>query len=123
MRKTDNVFRNELNGVDSMLKFVVVVHRKQALSPEQFRSEFIRTHEPLARKIPRLRQYKQNFVLDDAKRKRPLWDCVVELYFDNWDMMEKAWQSAEGQAATPHLNLLADLSTTSWSVVEERTVV
>ncbi len=69
-----------------MLKFVVVLHRKQGLTPEQFRTEFIRTHEPPARKIPRLRQYKQNFVLHDPKRKRPLWDCVVELYFDDWDM-------------------------------------
>jgi uncharacterized protein (TIGR02118 family) len=77
----------------------------------------------LPKKIPGLRRYKQNFVLPDSKRERPEWDCVVELYFDNQEAMEAAWNSPEGQAATADLDIFADLSRTAWSVVEERVVV
>jgi uncharacterized protein (TIGR02118 family) len=106
-----------------MLKFIVVLHRRKGLTPEQFRTYFIEVHQPLAQKIPGLRRYKQNFVLPDPKRKRPEWDCVVELYFDNQEAMEAAWASPEGQAATADLNVSADLSRTAWSAVEERVVV
>jgi len=106
-----------------MLKFIVVLRRKEGLTPEQFRSYFIEVHQLLAQKIPGLRRYKQNFVLPDPKRERPAWDCVVELYFDNREAMEAAWASPEGQTATVDLEVFADLSRTAWSVVEERIVV
>jgi uncharacterized protein (TIGR02118 family) len=88
-----------------MLKFIVVLHRKKGLTPEQFRTYFIEVHQLLAQKILGLRRYKQNFVLPDPKRKRPEWDCVVELYFDNQEAMEAAWASPEGQAATADLDV------------------
>jgi uncharacterized protein (TIGR02118 family) len=106
-----------------MLKFIVVLHRKNGLTPEQFRAYFIEVHQLLAQKIPGLQRYKQNFVLPDPKRERPEWDCVVELYFDNYEAMEAAWASAEGQAATADLDVFADLCRTAWSIVEERIVV
>ena len=98
-----------------MLKFIVVLHRKNGLTPEEFRTYFIEVHQPLAQKIPGLRRYKQNFVLPDSKRKRP--------YFDNQEAMESAWTSPEGQATTADLDIFADLSRTAWSIVEERVVV
>jgi uncharacterized protein (TIGR02118 family) len=106
-----------------MLKFIVVLHRKREMAPEQFRTYFVEVHQVLAQRIPGLRRYKQNFVLPDAKRERPAWDCVVELYFDNREAMEAAWASPEGQAATADLGVFADLSRTAWSVVEERVVL
>ena len=106
-----------------MLKFIVVLHRKKGLTSEQFRTYFIEVHQLLAQKLPGLRRYKQNFVLSDPKRERPAWDCVVELYFDNWEAMEAAWASPEGQNATADLDAFADLSRTAWSAVEERVVV
>jgi len=106
-----------------MLKFIVVLHRKPGWTAEEFRGYFIEVHQPLAQKIPSLRRYKQNFVLPDPKRERPTWDCVVELYFDDRDAMEASWATPEGQAATADLHVFADLSRTTWSVVEERVVV
>jgi|SRR5271156_4636046 len=102
-----------------MLKFMVVVRRKPDWTFEKFRDYFVRVHGPLALKIPGLRRYTQNFSAPDPKRKAPAWDCVVELYFDDKDGIEAAWATPEGQAATADLEVFADLSGTTWSVVEE----
>jgi uncharacterized protein (TIGR02118 family) len=106
-----------------MLKFVVVVRRKPGWTHDKFRDYFIRVHGPLAVKIPGLRRYKQNFPSADRKRKEPDWDCVVELYFDNQQAMEAGWATAEGEAATADLQVFADVSRTTWSVVDERVVI
>jgi uncharacterized protein (TIGR02118 family) len=106
-----------------MLKLVVVVRRKPDSTHEQFRDYFIRVHGPLAVRLPGLRRYKQNFPSADPKRKAPDWDCVVELYFDDKDAMEAAWATAEGEAATADLQVFADMSRTTWSIVDERVVI
>jgi uncharacterized protein (TIGR02118 family) len=106
-----------------MVKFAVVVRRKPDWSFDKFRDFFIRVHGPLAQKIPGLRRYKQNFPVPDPKRKAPDWDCVVELYFDDKESMEASWATPEGEAATTDLQIFANLSATTWSVVEERSVV
>ena len=106
-----------------MLKFIVILYRKPGWTREQFREYFISIHQALAQKIPGLRRYKQNFVLPDPNREPPPWDCVVELYFDDWDAMEAAWATPEGKASTADLEVFADLSRTAWSAVEERIVI
>jgi uncharacterized protein (TIGR02118 family) len=105
-----------------MLKFMVVVYRRPEFTPEQFRDFFRNVHGPLAGKIPGLRRYKQNFTLPDPKRQHPGWDAVIELFFDDKESMEVAWQTPEGQAATQDLANCADLSRTTWSVVEEMSI-
>jgi uncharacterized protein (TIGR02118 family) len=102
-----------------MLKFVVVLYRRPDLSPDAFFANLRDEHGPLAERIPGLRRYVQNHVLPDPKREHPGWDAVIELYWDDWDSMEAAWATPEGQAATDHLQALADLSRTTWSVVQE----
>ena len=102
-----------------MLKFVVVLYRRPDLSPEAFFANLRDEHGPMAERIPGLRRYVQNHVLSDPKREHPGWDAVIELSWDDWESMEAAWATPEGQAATDHLQALADLSRTTWSVVEE----
>lgn len=102
-----------------MLKFMVVVYRRPELSREQFRRHMQEVHGPLARNLPGLRQYVQNFVCEDPKRHSPGWDAVVELYFDDWPSMEAAWASSHGAASDADLATFADLTRTTWSVVEE----
>jgi hypothetical protein len=57
--------------------------------------------------------------MEANKRKPPAWDAVVELYWENREAMEAAWASPEGEAATADLEAFADLSRSSWSIVEE----
>jgi uncharacterized protein (TIGR02118 family) len=102
-----------------MLKFMVVLYRRQDLSREQFRRHLKEVHGPLARELPGLKRYVQNYACDDARRQHPGWDAIVELYFHDWETMEKAWHSPEGVASDADLPLFADLTRTKWSVVEE----
>jgi uncharacterized protein (TIGR02118 family) len=106
-----------------MLKFVVVLRRKPDWTHERFREYFVSVHGPLARKIPGLRRYRQNFPAPDAKREPPEWDAVIELYFDGKEAMDSAWDSEEGRAATSDLDVFADRSRSSWSVVDEIIVI
>jgi uncharacterized protein (TIGR02118 family) len=106
-----------------MLKFMVVVYRRADLTPERFRRHLEAVHGPLAKNLPGLKKYTQNYVCADPGRESPGWDAIVELYFDNRDAMEAAWASPQGAASDADLPEFADLTRTSWSVVEEVTVL
>ena len=105
-----------------MLKFMVVIYKRPDLTREQFRRHLQQIHGPLARNLPGLRKYVQNFVFEDPKRK-PGWDAVVELYFDNWTGMEAAWASPQGAASDADLPAFVDLNRTTWAAVEEITAL
>ena len=102
-----------------MLKFIVVLYRRPGLSPEEFFANLRDEHGPMAERIPGLRRYVQNHVLPDPRRAHPGWDAVIELYWDDRAAMEAGWRSPAGRAATSHLETLADLSRSTWSVVQE----
>jgi uncharacterized protein (TIGR02118 family) len=106
-----------------MLKFMVVVYRRADWTQEEFRRHFEKVHGPLAKRLPGLRKYVQNYVCSDPKRESPGWDAIAELYFDSWAAMEAAWASPQGGASDADLAEFADLSRTGWSVVEEVTVL
>ncbi len=106
-----------------MLKFMVVLVRSPELTPTQFRHHLEKVHGPLAKNLPGLRKYIQNYPFDDPSRRAPAWDAIVELYFDNWETMEAAWNSPQGAASDADLPRFADLTRTTWSVVDEITVL
>lgn len=102
-----------------MLKFMVVLYRREDLTYDHFRRHLEQIHAPLAKSLPGLRKYIQNHCAHDPKRKHPGWDAIIELYFDDGPSMEAAWASPQGAASDADLPLFADLSRTTWSVVEE----
>ncbi len=102
---------------------MVVLYRRPDLSPAQFRRHLQDVHAPMAKNLPGLKHYKQNHISPDPQRKSPGWDAIVELYFDNWEAMETAWASPQGAASDADLPLFADLTRTTWSVVEEITLL
>lgn len=106
-----------------MLKFMVVLYRRPQLTHEEFRRHLQEIHGPLARNLPGLRRYKQNCVVADPRRNSPGWDAIVELYFDDWAAMEAAWNCPQGTASDADLPAFVDLNRTTWSVVEEVTVL
>jgi uncharacterized protein (TIGR02118 family) len=106
-----------------MLKFMVVIYRRPEMTHEEFRRHLQEVHAPLVRALPGLRKYAQNYVCPDPKRKPPGWDAIVEVYFDSWEAMEAAWATPQGEASDADLPAFADLTRTSWSVVEEVTVL
>ena len=106
-----------------MLKFAVVLYKRSDLSREQFLKYFREVHGPMAERLPGLRKYVQNYVVADPTRQAPGWHVIVELYFDDWAAMETAWASPEGIAATADLEAFADLTRTTWAVVEEAVII
>jgi len=106
-----------------MLKFMVVIYRRPDLTPTEFRRHLEEIHGPLVKNLPGLRKYAQNYVCADPKRKAPGWDAIVEVYFDSWEAMEAAWATPQGAASDADLPAFADLSRTTWSVVEEVTLL
>ena len=102
-----------------MLKFMVVLYRRPDLTFAQFRRHLEEVHAPLVKELPGIKKYSQNYVCPDPKRKLPGWDAIVEVYFDTWDAMEAAWNTPQGAASDTDLPAFADLSRTTWSVVEE----
>ena len=106
-----------------MLKFMVVIYRRPDLGLEQFRRRLEQVHAPLVKKLPGVRKYLQNYAVPDLKRKHPGWDAIVEVYFDSREAMEAAWATPQGAASDADLPLFADLARTTWSVVEEVTLL
>lgn len=106
-----------------MLKFMVVLYRREDLSREEFLCHLQEIHTPLAKRLPGLEGYRQNHVVVDPKRKPPGWDAIIELYFENRGAMEAAWASSEGATSDADLPAFANLERTTWSVVEEITLL
>jgi uncharacterized protein (TIGR02118 family) len=102
-----------------LLKFVVVLYHRSDWDEARFRQYFVEVHGALAKQLPGLRKYVQNFPAEDANRSTPRWCAVIELYFDDYDSMQRAWNSPQGKQATQDLEAFVDLSLSSWSVVEE----
>jgi uncharacterized protein (TIGR02118 family) len=102
----------------AVLKFVVVLSKRPDFAEETFRKFFHEVHLPLALKIPGLLRHVVNFPGADPTRKPPQWDAVIELYFEGREAMEAAWRSPAGVAATQDLEKFADLTRSSWSIVE-----
>jgi len=106
-----------------MLKFIVVLKKRAEMNTAQFRDHLLHIHALLALQLPGLRKYLHNYPVADPSRKPPLWDAIVELYFDDYASMESAWASPQGKASDADLPLFVDMEGTSWSVVEEVEIV
>jgi uncharacterized protein (TIGR02118 family) len=104
--------------MSALLKFIVVLHQRHDQSDAQFRDYLRNVHGPIAKRLPGLRKYVQNYPAADPTRKPPAWSAVIELYWDDWEAMEAAWKSPEGQRATADLEPFADLNLSSWAVVD-----
>jgi uncharacterized protein (TIGR02118 family) len=102
-----------------MLKFMVVIYRKPDLTAAEFRRHLEQVHAPLVKNLPGIRKYSQNYPCSDPNRRAPGWDAIVEVFFDSYDAMEAAWATPQGAASDADLPAFADLTRTTWSVVEE----
>lgn len=106
-----------------MLKFMVVLFRRPDTTSGHFRTHLENVHAPLAKALPGLKKYRQNYPVASANRKHPGWDAIVELYFESRHAMDAAWASPQGAASDADLPLFVDLNRTTWSVVEEVTLM
>lgn len=108
-----------------MIKRMSIIVRKAGLDDDAFRKAWLH-HGELAKRVPLVRRYVQNHILDRTQRGvHPRGgqevDGFVEFWFDSVDDLEAAFASPEGQT------LQADgrtfLSAVTTFLVEERPII
>jgi len=93
-----------------------LLQKKPDLAPADFRAHWSHVHGPLAAKLPGLRRYHQNHVVDRQQRGITYargsqdFDGISELWFDDFPSMQRAFLSeAVGALAADEAALIGDL--------------
>ena len=105
-----------------MLKLVVLLHRREGMSPEEFRRYWRESHAPLLLRLPGLRRLVFNYGLLDETGGAPAYDGISEDWFDNAEALQAAFASPAGQAVAADTPNVADPSHVRLLVVEEEEV-
>jgi len=107
-----------------MIKIVYCITKLPQLSNDEFHRYWRENHGPIAAKIPGCRKYVQSHTIHRAWGGRePSFDGVAELWFDDWQALERAGGSAEVRAALEDERKFIDHSRTAFFVAEEHHVV
>jgi uncharacterized protein (TIGR02118 family) len=102
-----------------LLKRMSTLKRRQDVSPETFRHEWFEVHSLLVKRLPQVKGYTQNLVLDRshgrsgaASREELPIDGMVELWFEDVSSLESAFRSPAGVTLMTHAReFLAEIST------------
>ena len=92
-----------------MITRMGILTRRPDLTPEQFRRHWLEVHGPLAARLPGLRRYQQNHVVDASQlaidHARGAWevDGFSQLWFDDIDAMRRAVESPELRPDLPDI--------------------
>jgi len=107
-----------------MLKLVGFLKRRQGMTPETFQAHWRERHAELGRKVPGVRRYVQNHTLLSGYRDRqPVWDGVVELWFDDLAAFRGAWASDEMAPIRADEPAFLDLPSCGGLLAEEHVIV
>jgi len=110
-----------------MITRISLLYRKEGMSLEAFRKHWLEVHAPLASKMPGLRRYVQQDVVDviglmkGAHAQLPEPDGIAEVSFDDDAASKASLASPEGQTAVQDLKNFCRAITTI--VVNVRDVV
>ena len=105
-----------------MIKVVVLLPRRDDLSPEEFARYAREHHLPLVAKLPGLRRLVINHVLPDPNGPPPAYDAVAEDWFDDQAAMGAAFASPEGQAVIADAPNFLDMTRLQLLTVEEEDI-
>ena len=98
-----------------MTKVLVLLHKRDDLSWEEFGRYWREVHRPLAMALPGLRQYVENH----GPQAGAMPYGIAELYFDNPASFQAALSSPQGEAALADLANFVDIERTGMTVVSE----
>jgi uncharacterized protein (TIGR02118 family) len=102
-----------------MTKVLVMLHKQDGQSWDDFQHYWQEEHGPIAARIPGLRRYIQNHATDRGN----VPYAVAELYFDSPEALQEALATPEGQAAIGDLGNFVDGEKTGMTVVDEVRIV
>jgi uncharacterized protein (TIGR02118 family) len=92
-----------------MITRIGLLTRSPALTPQEFRRHWREVHGPLAARLPGLRRYHQNLVVDASQlaidHARGSWevDGFSQLSFDDVESMRRAVEASEFQPTVPDI--------------------
>jgi uncharacterized protein (TIGR02118 family) len=99
-----------------MIKLVVNLVRKDGMDMEEFATHWNEEHAPRASEIPNLRKYTTAVALDPAESE---YDGIAELYFDDPEDIEAAFESEAGEWALEDLENFTETDQNTQMVLNE----
>lgn len=107
-----------------MIKLVYCFGRRPDLSPEQFAHYWQHVHGPIGARIPGLQRLVQSLAVQPpGEARKPDFDGMAELWFEDFAALAAARQSREWAASTADEAHFIDPSRVASFVSVERTVV
>ena len=107
-----------------MVKTIVFIKRKSNITREEFAKHYEEVHAPLAlKRLPMIKRYVRNHVVDIAGMEGPDFDCMTELWFDTLEDAAKVIefvQSDAGQVIRDDEQKFLDSEKTVSFLVDER---
>jgi uncharacterized protein (TIGR02118 family) len=80
-----------------MFKAVILLTRRDAMTPADFRRWWLDEHAPLARQLPGCRRLVFNVVDPDPAGGEPACDGISELWFDSREAFDAAYATPLGR--------------------------
>tara|TARA_R110000772_G_scaffold35451_2_gene85418 strand:- start:18 stop:335 length:318 start_codon:yes stop_codon:yes gene_type:complete len=105
-----------------MFKIIFLVKKRSDMSRKAYQAYSTNTHGPLTCGLPGLKKYVINYA-QPSDSGDPLFDGMVELWFDNLSDFERALASDQGQKALADQQNFLDTSQTRMLPVEEIALV
>jgi|SRR5277367_3747170 len=107
-----------------MIKVVYCIIKKAGLTDEEFFRYWESVHGPIGARIPRLRKLVQSHRLTlPGDERRPGYDGIAELWFDDMEALLAARQSPEWKASTDDEVNFVDHDRVAYFVSEERVIL
>jgi len=102
-----------------MVKVILLLHRREGMSVEEFRRYWRESHAPLLVQLPDLQRLVFNYGQSDATGGVAPYDGISEDWFESAEAMQAAFSSPAGQAVLADVPNFLDPSKIQMTVVEE----
>jgi uncharacterized protein (TIGR02118 family) len=107
-----------------VIKLVYCITRKPGISREEFLRYWKEVHGPIGARIPGLRRLIQSHALPQGgDARRPDFDGMTELWFDDLEALRKARGSSAWAASTADEANFIDPSKVAYFLSEEHTIL
>jgi uncharacterized protein (TIGR02118 family) len=107
-----------------MIKLVYCISKKAGLTDDEFFRYWEDVHGPIGARIPGLRKLVQSRRLTlPGDKRRPDYDGVAEVWFDDLEALLAARQSPEWEASTADEANFIDHDRVAYFVSEERVIL
>ncbi len=107
-----------------MVKLVYCITKRAGLTDEEFFRYWKNIHGPIGARIPRLRKLVQSHVLTvPGDKRRPDYEGMAELWFDDLEALLATRQSPEWKASTEDERNFIDHNKVAYFVSEEHIIL